>query len=204
MAKTWFCLSWPQTVIHKWWNSSSVTYRIGLGWAAYEKNKIFLTSRRISMHVKKKIYETYVLPVILYVLDCVNWTSSLCTKIETFQNCIMRAMTNKTLLDHVKITDLQIATGLNPLVFHIKSGVLKLFGTNTHRKTCQRHVWKEKSQEKRGRGLHLPDGWTKSKNGLVSPLTSWTLPHKTEVHGKALTMLVHNLPQAERVNNNKL
>ena len=101
-------------------------HRIGLGWAAFEKNRILLSSNRIPMHVKRKIYETYILQVVLYGLDCVNWTSLLCGKIETFQNHIMRAMTNKTLLDHVKVTDLRITTGLNPLVSLIKSRVLKL------------------------------------------------------------------------------
>ena len=78
--------------------------------------------------MKKRIYNTYILPVVLYGLECVNWTSSLCNKIETFQNNMMRIMTNRTLLDHVKILELRETTGLDPLVCVVKSRVLKLYG----------------------------------------------------------------------------
>ena len=61
-----------------------VLHRIGLGWAAFEKNKVLLTSNRVPLHIKKKIYETYVLPVVLYGLECVNWTDNLCNKMEVF------------------------------------------------------------------------------------------------------------------------
>ena len=142
--------------------TTAVMHRIGLGWAAYEKNRMLLNSKRIPMHVKKKIYETYIVPVVLYGLDCVNWTSRLCRKIETFQNHIMRAMTNKTLLDHEKITDLRATTGLKPLVCVIKSRVLKLFG---HVKRSQKGLSKVciegKVQGKRGKG-RPPTRWLDS------------------------------------------
>ena len=47
---------------------------------------------------------------------------------ETFQNHIMRFMTNHRLIDHVKIEDLLKTTNLNPIISTIKSKVLKLFG----------------------------------------------------------------------------
>ncbi len=58
--------------------SVAVQHRISLGWAAFQNNKILLTSNRIPPKVKGKIYKTYILPVVLYGLDCVNWTSVLC------------------------------------------------------------------------------------------------------------------------------
>ena len=108
--------------------SAAVLHRIGLGWAAFEKNKEILTSNRVSYQTKTKIYKTYILPVVLYGLDCINWTTTLLNKIETFQNHIMRFMTNKRLTDHVRIQSLLDMTGLTPIVPLIKSKTLKLFG----------------------------------------------------------------------------
>ena len=83
--------------------TAAVKHRIGLGWAAFEKNKNILVSKRIPLHIKTKIYNTYVLPVVLYGLECVNWTTKLCQTVEVFQNHIMRFMTNHRLLDHIPI-----------------------------------------------------------------------------------------------------
>ena len=58
--------------------TAAVKYRIGLGWAAFEKNKNLLVSKRIPYHIKMKIYNTYVLPLVLYGLECVNWTTKIC------------------------------------------------------------------------------------------------------------------------------
>jgi len=69
-----------------------------------------------------------IIPVILYGLDCVSWTSSLCSKVEIFQNHMMRLMTNHKLTDHVKISDLRKKTKLPPTMNAIKRKVLKLFG----------------------------------------------------------------------------
>ena len=74
---------------------TAVKHRIGLGWAAFEKNKPLLKSKRIAYRTKKNIYNTYILPVILYGLECVNWTPNTIQKLEVFQNSIIRHMMNK-------------------------------------------------------------------------------------------------------------
>ena len=106
----------------------AVQHRIELGWASFSKHKLLLTSSRVPYHIKKKIYNTYILPVVLYGLDCVNWTKTLCTKIEVFQNHIMRFMTNHKLTDHIKIETLREITKLIPIMAVIKRRALKLFG----------------------------------------------------------------------------
>ena len=108
--------------------TAAVKHRIGFGWAAFENNKIMLTSKRIPYRIKSHIYQTYVLSVVLHGLECVNWTVKLERSLETFQNHIMRFMTNKRLLDHVKIEDLLKITKLTPAMSVIKSKSLKLFG----------------------------------------------------------------------------
>ena len=107
---------------------AAVKHRIGLGWAAFEKNKKLLTSKRTPYRVKTDIYNTYILHVILYGLECVNWTTNLLHKVETFQNHIMRYMMNKRLTDHIKIEDLRRTTNLPAITQVIKSKTLKLYG----------------------------------------------------------------------------
>ena len=71
--------------------------------------------------LKLKYIILIIVPVLLYGLDCVNWTTSLLNKIETFQNHIMRFMTKKCLSDHIRIQTLLRNTGLIPIVPIIKS-----------------------------------------------------------------------------------
>ena len=117
----------------------AVNQRIGLGWAAFKSNKIALTSKRIPYRLKSIIYKTYVLPVVLYGLECVNWTTAALQKMEVFQNHIMRFMTNTKLTDHVRVENLREITQLPPITAVIKSKVLKLFG---HTKRMDRGVSK--------------------------------------------------------------
>ena len=109
-------------------NSIAVEHRLALGWSAFSKHKDLLTSSRIPYHIKAKIYNTYILPVVLYGLDCVVWNQTLLNKIEVFQNHIMRFITNHRLRDRIRITHLRDLTKLPPLASVIKSRCLKLYG----------------------------------------------------------------------------
>ena len=93
-----------------------------------------LTSKRVSYHLKSKIFNTYVIPVVLYGLECVNWTSKSLQKLVVLQNHMMRFMTNKRLSDHTRIEDLLRTTKLTSITSTIKSKVLKLYG-HTKRST---------------------------------------------------------------------
>ena len=55
----------------------AVIHRISLGWVAFEKNKLLLTSTRVPYNIKTKILNTYILPVVLYGMECVIWTKKL-------------------------------------------------------------------------------------------------------------------------------
>ena len=107
---------------------TAVKHRKGLGWAVFKKNKQLLTSRRIPFHIKAHLYNIYILPVVLYGLECMNWTSSLLRRMETFQNHVMRFMTGNRLTDRVSSKELLDTTTLTPIVPIIKSKVLKLVG----------------------------------------------------------------------------
>lgn len=65
--------------------------------------------------------KTYVFPVVLYGLECVNWASISPKKTETFQNYMMRFMANHKLSEHLKIKELQVMK-LTPITSIIKTG----------------------------------------------------------------------------------
>ena len=75
-----------------------------------------------------KIYNTYVLPVVLYGLKCGTWTRASATKLEVFQNHVMRFMTGRKLQDHITIESLRSQTNLKPISAVIKERKLKFFG----------------------------------------------------------------------------
>ena len=109
-------------------HEASVKHRIGLGWAAFQKNSTILKSKRVPVQVKVKVYNLYILPVVLYGLDCITWTKKLSNCIEVFQNHIMRFILGHRLIDKIRITTLRNKTSLIPIFDVIKSRTLKLFG----------------------------------------------------------------------------
>ena len=109
-------------------HEATLKHRIGLGWAAFQKNSTVLKSKRLPISVKVKTYLIYVLPVVLYGLDCLTWSKALANRIEVFQNHIMRFITGHKLIDKIRISTLRNTTTLPPLFDNVKSKCLKLFG----------------------------------------------------------------------------
>ena len=95
-------------------HEATLKHRIGLGWAAFQKNSTVLKSKRVPISVKVKTYLIYVLPVALYGLDCITWTDALSNHIEVFQNHMMRFITGHKLIDKIKISTLRNITSLSP------------------------------------------------------------------------------------------
>ena len=91
-------------------DTPAIKHRIGLGWDSFNKSEMLLTSKGIPIKVKTKIYSTYVIPVILYGLECSTWKEKSLYSLEVFQNHIMRFMTSHTMLDKIKITTLREMT----------------------------------------------------------------------------------------------
>ena len=103
-------------------------HRLGLGWAAFERNSTILKSKRVPISVKTRVYLIYVLPVVMYGLDCITWTKQLSRRIEVFQNHIKRFITGHRLIEKTKITTLRAKTSLPLLFDKIRSKTLKLYG----------------------------------------------------------------------------
>ena len=80
-------------------HEATLKHRIGLGWAAFQKHSITLKSKRLPINVKVRTYLLYILPVVLYGLDCITWTEKLSKSIEVFQNNVMRFITGHRLIE---------------------------------------------------------------------------------------------------------
>lgn len=78
-------------------------------------NKEFLKSKRVSHHLKTKNFDTYILQVVLYGLDSVNWMTNSLQKLATYHNQIMRLMTKKRLSDYISTNKLHKITKLKPI-----------------------------------------------------------------------------------------
>ena len=137
----------------------ALKHRIGLGWAAFENNKVILKSKRVPIAIKVRTYLLYVLPVVLYGLDCITWNQKLSQSIEVFQNHVMRLITGHRLIDKTRITTLRSKTSLTPLFDKIKCKTLKLYG----------HV----KRSTKGVSKICLEGMVEGKRSRGKPKTRW-------------------------------
>ena len=130
----------------------AVEGRINKGWQAFQNKKDLITSRQLSYKTKKDIYETFILPVVLYSMETVTWKPILLQKLVTFQNHIMRFMTNHLLSDRVPIAQLQQTTNLNSIDKTVKMRKLKWFGHMKRSSYPVKQVFEGLINGNRGRG----------------------------------------------------
>ena len=128
----------------------------------------------------------------IYGLECVNWTEKLQSSVETFQNHMMRFITNHKLIDHIKIEDLYEITKLTPIMNNIRIKRIKLYGHIKRSNTGLSKLFLEgKIEGKRNRGrrakrwLDNIHAWTQlSTDELNNKSTNRDL-WKELSHGKA-------------------
>ena len=130
-----------------------VQNRISNGWIAFNKKKSAITSRRLTMETKRKTYETYILPVVLHGTETVTWSPRLMTKMETFENHIMRWMCNARLNDRISISTLRSKTKIPCIIDIIKTRKLKYFGHLKRSTLPIKHVFEGMVQGMRRRGV---------------------------------------------------
>ena len=109
-------------------DTAAVQHRIAKGWQIFQKKKSILTHRKLPMKSKKMTYETYILPSVLYSAETITWTPALLKKLRTFQNHVMRWMTNHKLSDRVSIARLTSLTQLDDIISELKTRKLTWFG----------------------------------------------------------------------------
>ena len=68
----------------------AMKHRIGLGWAAFGKHETTRKSKMVPIHIKTRIYETYILPV-LYALIASHGTRNSPKKLKSSKtiSCVL-------------------------------------------------------------------------------------------------------------------
>ena len=89
------------------------------------------------MKTKRRTYETYILPSVLYGIESITFSPASLEKLNIFENKIMRWMTNNRLNDRVPITQLRSLTKLKPITREIKIRKLKWYG---HLRRCDHPI----------------------------------------------------------------
>ena len=102
--------------------------RIGKAWGAFEKKKDLITSKRLPMKSKRQIYETYILPVVMYATETMTWSNDMLNKLRGFNNHIMRWMCGTKLCDKQPIATLHRRTGVHDITNTVKARKLQWFG----------------------------------------------------------------------------
>ena len=102
--------------------------RISKGWQAFGKVKSVLTNKHMPMATKRKTYETYILPCVMYATETFIWRSELLQKIQKFENDIMRWMTCKRLRDRTSIKRLYELTNLQKITHAVMSRKARWYG----------------------------------------------------------------------------
>ena len=90
--------------------------------------KSVLKDRKTPIITKKKTFETYILPCLMYGAETITWRKDLLRKLDVFQNNIMRICTNKRKIDRIPINTLLMMTKLTPVSTLVKRKKLTWFG----------------------------------------------------------------------------
>ena len=107
---------------------------------------------KTSMSTKKKTFETYILPYIVYGAEKITWRKDLLRKMDVFQNNIMRICTNKRKIDRIPIDTLFMMTRLKPVSNLVKRKKLTWFGNLKRSDLPVRAVYEGMISGKRRRG----------------------------------------------------
>ena len=88
-----------------------------------------MSNRKTPMITKKKSFETYILPCVMYASETITWNKVLMEKFELFQNNIMRICVNKRKLDRISIKNLINMAKFTTITTLIKQRKLRLSNT---------------------------------------------------------------------------
>ena len=97
--------------------------RIARGWAAFSKVANNMKSRNVSMKIKRKVLNEYVLPVVVYGSETWTLKKADMELLSVAQRKMERIMLGITLRDHKRNTWIRHQTGVNEIIGVIKKGI---------------------------------------------------------------------------------
>ena len=102
--------------------------RISKGWASFTKKESILKTRHLPMIAKRKTYQTFVIPCVLYATETLAWNSKMIQMLQKFENNAMRWMANKPLISGTSIARLYEMCGLTNIVGLVKAKKASWYG----------------------------------------------------------------------------
>ena len=96
-------------------DTKAVEKLISKDWNAYNKVKAVLKDQKAPVTTKKKTFEAYILPCLIYGAE-----TRFTRKMDVLQNSIMRICTNKTKIDRIPINTFLMMTRLTPVSTLVK------------------------------------------------------------------------------------
>lgn len=91
---------------------AEIIRRIGLTWAAFGKLSRILRDPKISINLKRTVYNTCVLPVSTYGLETTTLTRSTANKLRICQRAMERAMLGISLRDKIRNEEIRMRTNV--------------------------------------------------------------------------------------------
>ena len=139
----------------------NVEKRIMMGNTVFQRMKTFFRRKRASLHLRKRVFNTCVLSVLLYGSESWTLTPALYSKLESFQNQCLRDMLNLTWEDKISNKELhQRVPGYTSIASLIRRRRLRWFGkllNMEESRICKQLLkWKPEGRRPRGRP---PKSW---------------------------------------------
>ncbi|KAL3287523.1 hypothetical protein HHI36_001992 [Cryptolaemus montrouzieri] len=99
--------------------TSEISRRIGLGWAAFGRQGHVLKSREVPINFKRKTFETCIMPVLTYGLETMTLTRAYANKLQVTQRAMERSMLGVSLRDKIKNEEIRRRTRVTDILRRI-------------------------------------------------------------------------------------
>lgn len=101
--------------------TTEITRRIGLTWAAFGKLGFILKNLAMPINLKRKVYESCILPVTTYGLETTAITQKSASRLKTSQRAMEMAMLGINLKDRVGNIEIRRRTKITDVMARIAS-----------------------------------------------------------------------------------
>lgn len=95
---------------------AEIKRRTQLAWAAFGKLTYILKNNSIPINLKRKVYDTCILPVCTYGVETMSLTKKSAKKLETTQRAMERSMLGISLRDKIRNTEIRRKTKVRDIV----------------------------------------------------------------------------------------
>ena len=134
---------------------AEITRRIALAWAAFGKLTYILKNPEVPINLKRKVYNSCILPVATYGLETMALTVKSASRLRVTQRAMERAMLNISLRDKIRNVEIRRRTKVNDVMEEIAANKWRWAGhvarQDSNRWTLKTLQWRPR-ETKRSRG----------------------------------------------------